>query len=76
MTAETSPKHGNQTLKSGGHLWGPRRVAANISLSELSAASGVGKGQISFMEQGRLIPTGEQYEKITAALRRLTGEAA
>ena len=76
MTAETDRQHGYQTLRSGGRLWGDRRVAARISLAQLAQASKVSKGLLSLMENGRLIPTGAEYEAITAALRRLMGEAA
>ena len=58
-------------LKTGGRLWGERRVRAGISLRQLARASGVGRGLLSLMESGRMVPTSEEYDKIVAALERL-----
>lgn len=58
-------------VRSGGRLWGRQRVEHGISLARLSEASGVSKGLISLMETGRMIPTSEEYDAITAALARL-----
>ncbi len=63
-------------LKTGGSLWGPRRVAAGITLEELSEASGVHKALLSLMENGRMIPRGDEHERVMDALVKLTGSAA
>lgn len=60
-----------QPLKTGGFLWGARRVKAEISLNELATEAGVAKGNISMMENGRLNPTSDEHQKIMAALERL-----
>jgi transcriptional regulator with XRE-family HTH domain len=62
--------------RTGGYLWGQQRVAARVSLRQLANASGINKGVISLMEHGRLIPTGVEYERITAALAGLIDQAA
>ena len=67
-----------QPLRSGGSLWGPRRVAAGITLERLARECGIGKGLLSLMENGRLIPRGDEHERVMDALGRLTmpeGEA-
>lgn len=58
-------------MKTGGHMWGQRRVGSGISIRQLSAESGVAKGNLSMIENGRLIPTGDEYARVTAALDRL-----
>ena len=63
-------------LRTGGALWGPRRVAAGISLAELAAESGVAKPYLSLFENGRAIPRGDEYERVVAALERLTTRPA
>lgn len=59
-------------LATGGFAWGPERVRAGISLRQLSRASGVNRGTLSLIESGRMVPTGEEWDRITAALRALT----
>jgi transcriptional regulator with XRE-family HTH domain len=63
-------------LSTGGSLWGPRRVAAGITLDQLADASGVHKALLSLMENGRMIPRGDEHERVMDALARLTGSAA
>lgn len=63
-----------QANRTGGHLWGERRVKAEISIGQLSARSGVPKGNISMMENGRLNPTSSEHAKIMAALEELEAE--
>lgn len=58
-------------LRTGGSLWGTRRIRAGVSIRQLAIESGVDRGLISLMESGRLIPTGEQYERVVNALERL-----
>jgi len=58
-------------LRTGGNLWGEQRVRAGISLRQLAKESGVGRGFLSLMEQGRMMPTSEQYARIVKALERL-----
>ena len=65
--------HKTQPLRTGGSLWGPRRVAAGVSLDRLAAESGISKGILSLMENGRLIPRGDEHERVMDALGRLSG---
>lgn len=62
--------------RTGGHLWGPRRAAARISLRQLAEASGINRGDLSRFETGRMIPTGAEFDRVMAALDRLMGGAA
>jgi transcriptional regulator with XRE-family HTH domain len=63
-------------LRSGGRLWGIRRVRSGVSIRQLARESGVSRGLLSLMEHGRLIPTGDEYDRIVAALDRLeSGDA-
>ena len=57
-------------LRTGGRLWGPRRVALGISIRRLAELSGVDKAYLSLAENGKYIPSGEQYDAVEAALRR------
>lgn len=57
-----------QPLRTRGFVWGKRRVELGVSMSELSRLSGVSKGLLSMMEAGRLIPTEDEYGRVTAAL--------
>ena len=63
-------------LSTGGSLWGPRRVAAGISLDQLAAESGVAKPYLSMFENGRAIPRGDEYERIVDALDRMAAKGA
>jgi predicted transcriptional regulator len=71
---------GNQRTKSplrtGGRAWGPQRVALGLSLDRLSELSGVHKAILSQVENGRLIPSGEEYQKVTSALADYKGDVA
>jgi transcriptional regulator with XRE-family HTH domain len=58
----------SKPLRSGGHIWGPQRVALGISIRQLAELSGVHRGTLSLIEQGRLVPTGEDYQKVMKAL--------
>ena len=64
-----------QLLTTGGFLWGPRRVRLSISLRQLALNSGVDKGTLSRCEAGRMIPTGEQFDRVMAALDTVEKEA-
>lgn len=67
-TATTDP-HRGQRLKTGGHLWGPERVRLGMSLRQLAAASGVPAPMLSLYEAGRMIPRGDEFERVMSALR-------
>lgn len=58
-------------LRTGGHLWGHQRVAAGVSLTQLARAAHINVGTLSHFERGRMIPTSEEYERVTAALKEL-----
>lgn len=67
----------NPRIKTAGGAWGPQRVALGLSLRALAKASGVSHVTLALAEQGRLIPTGEEYQKVMRALDDLkTGDAA
>lgn len=55
-------------LRSGGSAWGPQRVALGLSIRELSRLTGISRGMLSLMEHGRMVPTGEEYSRVMAAL--------
>jgi predicted transcriptional regulator len=62
-------------------LWAARRARLGVPLRMLAKASGVAAPYLSLMEQGRGIPTAEEYDRIIAALdsieeRAKTGDAA
>jgi transcriptional regulator with XRE-family HTH domain len=65
-----------QPRRTGGSLWGPERVDAGVTLRQLAAASGVHRGLLSQMENGRLIPRPDEYRRITAALSALVKEGS
>lgn len=58
-------------LRTGGRAWGSERVALGVSIRRLSVLSGVDKAILSMAENGRLIPTAEEWTKVTDALRRV-----
>jgi transcriptional regulator with XRE-family HTH domain len=55
-------------LRSGGFLWGPRRVRLGLSLRELEEQSGVYRGFLSRMENGVMIPTADEFARVMLAL--------
>ena len=57
-------------LRSGGHAWGPERVALGISIRKLADLSGVDKAILSMVENGRMIPSGAEYQAVSEALRK------
>lgn len=57
-----------QRLKTGGFVWGRRRVDLGLSLRQLSEESGISRGLLSMMETGRMVPKAEEFQKATAAL--------
>jgi len=44
-------------------------VRLGISLNELQRRSGVDKATLSLIENGRMIPTSQEYDAVTRALR-------
>lgn len=67
---------GNRPLTTGGHAWGNERVRLGLSIRELSKRSGVDKAILSMVENGRLIPSPEEYEAVTRVLRDATPREA
>lgn len=63
-------------LRTGGRLWGPERVRLGMSLDQLAALTGINKGILSMAENGRIIPTGDEYDRVRAALTRSQQGAA
>lgn len=58
-------------LRTGGHAWGPERVALGISIRKLAELSGVDKAILSMAENGRLVPKGSEYQAVMDALRKI-----
>ncbi len=52
--------------------WSRRRLAANLSITELAQRSGVARSLVGLIDQGRLVPTPDQAAAILAVL----GESA
>lgn len=48
--------------------WGPERIRLGLSLRELSKRSGIDKAILSMAENGRLIPTADEYQAVTRVL--------
>jgi predicted transcriptional regulator len=64
-------------VRTAGGAWGPQRVALGLSLRDLAKLSGVNHVTLALAEQGRLIPTGDEYQKVMRALdSRKTDDAA
>jgi hypothetical protein len=61
-------KQTNHQIKTAGGAWGPQRVALGLSLRALAKLSGVSYIKLALAEQGRLIPTGDEYQLVMAAL--------
>jgi predicted transcriptional regulator len=55
-------------------LWAARRARLGVPLRMLAKASGVAAPYLSLMEQGRGIPTAEEYDRIIAALDSIEAE--
>lgn len=70
VTTELNPPKGRR-LQTGGRAWGPERVALGVSMRELERLSGVDKALLSLAENGRLVPSGEEYQAVTEALRKI-----
>lgn len=62
-------------LRTQGGGWGAERIRVGLSMRELERRSGVNRYILSFVEQGRMVPTGEEYDAVMTALRE-TREAA
>lgn len=62
------PERTNPRIKTAGAVWGPQRVALGLSLRALAKLSGVNIVVLSLAEQGRLIPTGDEYQAVVLAL--------
>jgi transcriptional regulator with XRE-family HTH domain len=68
----TNDARRGQALKGSQTEWSKRRLAANLSITELANRSGVARSLVGLIDQGRLVPTPDQAAAILAAL----GEAA
>lgn len=58
-------------LRTQGRMWGPERVALGLSIRELSRLSGINRGILSMVESGRIVPSGDEYQAVMAALRKV-----
>ena len=63
-------------LRTGRRAWGPERVRLGLSIRQLAALSGVDKAILSQAENGRLIPSGAEYDAVTEALRKVRFETS
>ena len=50
--------------------WSERRVAADMSLRDLEAATGIHRTILSMLERGRYLPTPDEVERIIEAFNR------
>lgn len=57
--------------RAGRFLWGPRRLAAGISIAELAERSQVNRGNLSRAENGIGSLSGAQFERVMAAFESL-----
>lgn len=55
-------------MSSGGFLWGPRRVALGLSLRDLEDLTGIYRAFLSRMENGVMIPTGDEFNAVMRAI--------
>ena len=55
-------------LTTGGRAWGPQRVALGLSIRDLARLSGIDKAILSQAENGRLVPSGDEYQAVMKAL--------
>jgi len=62
---------GKRQLKTGGRAWGAERVSLGLSLRQLAVLSGIDRGILSQVENGRLIPSGDEYLAVNEALRKV-----
>ena len=68
------PRH--RSARSGVFLWGPERVASGITIRQLAKEANINRGFLSRMENGVMIPTGDEYTAIHSALKRLQASAS
>lgn len=57
-------------LQMGRSPWSLHRVAAGVSLRQVAAASGINKGMLSLLEQGRYVPSPQEAEAILRAIEK------
>lgn len=62
-------------LATGGRLWGAERVRIGLSIRELSRRSGVDKAYLSLYENGRMVPSSDEFDRIMAVLREAEKES-
>lgn len=65
MAARTQPQ---ALVLREGSAWSARRVAAGLSIRRLAGLTGISRGDLSRIDQGRQIPTPEQAALLLAAL--------
>jgi len=57
-----------QSISGSQTEWSRRRIAANLSITELSKRSGVARSLVGLIDQGRLVPTPDQARAILSVL--------
>ena len=67
MTGGNTPHDGHR-LRTKGSYWGPRRVELGVSMNELARRTGIQKADLARIENGRMVPTWEEYQKVAAVL--------
>jgi transcriptional regulator with XRE-family HTH domain len=66
--SEAADKRRGQKLRGSGTEWSKLRVARDLSVSELAAASGVPRSIVGLIDQGRLNPSPQQAAAILLVL--------
>lgn len=59
---------GKRQLRVRDSEWSRQRVAADVSIRQLEAATGIHRTTLSMLERGRYLPTPEEARKIDTAL--------
>jgi transcriptional regulator with XRE-family HTH domain len=65
----------NGRFRSTGFAWGRKRVELGISMRDLEKRSGVNKAILSLIENGRMVPTVDEFDAVTAVLYPGNGTA-
>lgn len=66
--AQTGDPRRGHAIRGSDTTWSRRRLAAQMSISELAAASGLPRSVVGLIDQGRLIPKPSEESALTRAL--------
>ena len=59
-------------LRTNGFVWGRKRVVLKLSLRDLGRLTGISHGILSLYENGRMIPTAIDFDKVWDVLQART----